>query len=426
MTNNNASALPKRFWNLAVANLMAQSAEQISLAAVPMIAVLSLGAGAEQIGLLAAAQTLPFFLLAIPFGILADRISRPLIMRVAEITRTLALLGLLLCALTGASTLMLLALLGFLGATGTVAFSVAAPAFVPSLVAREQLPRANAKLELARSAAFAAGPALSGALVAWTGASAAFVVAAVLSASAVLLLWQLSEQRDFGGTVQRRPMQELRDGWQVVWQQDWLRAILLTSVAWNISWFVLHAAYVPYAMRALGMSADRVGLSLAAYGVGMVVGALLATGVMARMALGKAILLGPLCSVVAILGLVTTQWLSAIAAQILACVSFFIFGVGPIIWTITTTTLRQSITPSPVLGRVTAIFLTVNMGARPVGALLGAAVGMAASHWSASAQNHTAEIACLWLSATGFCLQLWIIARSSVKQLQTVPAAQAA
>jgi predicted MFS family arabinose efflux permease len=416
MTNNNTSSLPPRFWNLAAANLMAQSAEQISLAAVPMIAVLSLG-------LLAAAQTLPFFLLAIPLGLLADRISRPLIMRVAEITRTVALLGLLICAFTGASSLALLALLGFLGATGTVAFSVAAPAFVPSLVAREHLPRANAKLELARSAAFAAGPALSGALVAWTGASAAFVVAAVLSASAVLLLWQLSEQRDFGNAVKRHPMQELREGWQVVWRQEWLRAILLTSVAWNISWFVLHAAYVPYAMRALGMSADRVGLSLAAYGVGMVVGALLATWVMARMALGTAILLGPLSSVIAIFGLVTTQWLSSHAAQVLACASFFMFGVGPIIWTITTTTLRQSITPAHVLGRATAIFLTVNMGARPVGALIGAAVGMAASLWSTSAQDHTAEIACLWFSAAGFCLQLLIIARSSVRQLQAVPSA---
>ncbi len=405
---------------------MAQSAEQISLAAVPMIAVLSLGAGAQQIGLLAAAQTLPFFFLAIPFGLLADRISRPLIMRVAEIMRTVALLGLVLCAFTGASSLGLLALLGFLGATGTVAFSVAAPAFVPSLVAREQLPRANAKLELARSAAFAAGPALSGALVAWTGASAAFILAAMLSASAVLLLWQLSEQRDISSSVQRRPMQELKGGWLAVWQQDGLRAILLTSVAWNISWFVLHAAYVPYAMQALGMSADRVGLSLAAYGAGMVVGALIATRVMARMALGKAILLGPLCSVMAIFGLVATQWLGHTAAQVLACLSFFIFGVGPIIWTITTTTLRQSITPAPLLGRVTAIFLTVNMGARPIGAFLGAAVAWAVSLTASTTHAHTAEIACLWLSAAGFCLQLVIIASSPIRQLQALPNATTA
>jgi predicted MFS family arabinose efflux permease len=423
--NNNSTPLPSNFWRLAAANLAAQSAEQISLAAVPMIAVLSLGAGAGQIGLLAAAQTLPFFLLAIPLGLLADRLPRPMIMRVAEIVRTVALLGLLLCAATGIGSLPLLAILGFLGATGTVAFSVAAPAYVPSLVAREQLPRANAKLELARSAAFAAGPALSGALVAWTGASAAFVVASILSASAVAMLWQLSEQRPaVSSSAKRQPLKELQDGWQAVWHQEWLRAILLTSVAWNISWFVLHAAFVPYAMRALGMSADRVGLSLAAYGAGMVVGALIATRVMRRITLGKAILLGPACSVMAIFGLVSTQWLAGSAnAHVLTGASFFFFGVGPIIWTISTTTLRQSITPAAMLGRVTAIFLTVNMGARPVGALLGAAVGWVFTANTQTTQAHLAEIICLWLSAAGFVIQLLIIASSSVRQLQALPKA---
>ncbi len=415
-------ALPQNFQRLAAANLAAQSAEQISLAAVPMIAVLSLGAGAGQIGLLAAAQTLPFFLLAIPLGLLADRLPRPLIMRWAEIVRTIALLGLVLCAALGASSLILLALLGFLGATGTVAFSVAAPAYVPSLVAREQLPRANARLELARSAAFAAGPALGGALVAWTGASAAFVVAAILSASAVALLWQLSEPRAQPAATQRKPLQELKEGWQAVWHQEWLRAILLTSIAWNISWFILHAAFVPYAMRALGMGADRVGLSLAAYGAGMVVGALIATRVMTRIKLGLSILLGPACSVLAIFGLVATQWLQgSVAAHWLTGASFFFFGVGPIIWTISTTTLRQSITPTAVLGRVTAIFLTVNMGARPVGALLGAAVGWIVGTSASAADAHLAEILCLWLAALGFVIQLLIIASSSVRKLQAVP-----
>ena len=390
-----------------------------------MIAVLSLGAGAGQIGVLAAAQTLPFFLLAIPFGMLADRMPRPLIMRWAEIVRTLALLGLLLCAALGASSLTLLAVLGFLGATGTVAFSVAAPAYVPSLVAREQLPRANARLELARSAAFAAGPALSGALVAWTGASAAFVVAAVLSAGAVALLWQLQEPRPQITAHKRKPLLELQEGWRAVWHQDWLRAILLTSIAWNISWFILHAAFVPYAMRALGMSADRVGLSLAAYGAGMVVGALIATRVMARIKLGLAIMLGPACSVIAIFGLVATQWLQgSVTAHWLTGASFFIFGVGPIIWTISTTTLRQSITPAAVLGRVTAIFLTVNMGARPVGALLGAAVGWMVGAWASTADTHLAERLCLWLAALGFVIQLVIIACSSVRKLQAVPDAK--
>jgi len=68
--------LTPAFTRLAWSNLAAQSAEQVSLAAVPIVAVLALGAGAAQTGLLSAAQTLPFLILSIPAGLLADRHSR--------------------------------------------------------------------------------------------------------------------------------------------------------------------------------------------------------------------------------------------------------------------------------------------------------------------------------------------------------------
>ena len=187
--------LPRPFIALATSNLAAQSAEQLSLAAVPLVAVLALGAGAGEIGLLAAVQTLPFLLLSIPLGLLADRLSRRRLMLVAEGLRALSLFGLLAMVASGHLSIAWLALLGFIGAVGTVGFSVAAPALVPALVPRELLPRANARLELARSAAFAAGPALAGALVSWAGAPAAFILAAVLSVSAVGLLRSVTEPR---------------------------------------------------------------------------------------------------------------------------------------------------------------------------------------------------------------------------------------
>ena len=90
--------LPRGFTALAGANLGAQSAEKLSLAAVPRIAVLALGAGAGEIGALATAQTLPFLLLSIPFGLMADRVSRRKIMAVAEGLRAVSLIGLLLAA----------------------------------------------------------------------------------------------------------------------------------------------------------------------------------------------------------------------------------------------------------------------------------------------------------------------------------------
>src|SRR5262249_46940037 len=176
MTSMNATLAaaprtPQALATLSWTNLAAQSAEQISLAAVPIVAVMALNAGPGQIGLLTAAQTLPFLLLSLPAGVLADRWSRSRLMVLAEGLRAASLLGLLLFVAFGGLSLPALALLGFIGATGTVGFNVAAPALVPTLVPRDELPRANARLELARSIAFAAGPAVAGALVSWAGAS---------------------------------------------------------------------------------------------------------------------------------------------------------------------------------------------------------------------------------------------------------------
>jgi MFS family permease len=158
------------------------------LAAGPIVAVLALGAGAGETGLLQTAQTLPFLLLAIPAGVLADRASRRLLMAWAEALRALSLLGILALAGLGLLTVPWLALLGFVGACGTVAYSVAAPALVPALVPMAILAAANTRIELARTAAFVAGPALAGALVGWTGGAPAFALAAALSSVAVVLL----------------------------------------------------------------------------------------------------------------------------------------------------------------------------------------------------------------------------------------------
>jgi predicted MFS family arabinose efflux permease len=401
--------LPPTFKRLALANLAAQSAEQISLAAVPIIAVLALGAGPGEIGALATAQTLPFLLLSIPLGLLADRVSKRRLMWLAEALRALTLLGLLAAVLLGALSIPVLALLGFLGAAGTVAFSVAAPALVPTLVPRESLGAANGRLELARSVAFAAGPALAGAGVAWAGASLAFVLAAMLSLAALLLLFGLSEPAATVLAPRRHPLVELKEGAAMVWGNPLLRPIVLTAVAWNISWFVMQAAYVPYAVRNLGLSASGVGFTLATFGVGMVVGALAAPRVMQALPFGRAMLLGPALSVLAMATMTATVfWPSGV----LAALAFFCFGVGPIIWTISSTTLRQTITPAAMLGRVTAIVLAVNMGVRPVGAALGGWVG----------ESYGLQ-ACLWLALAGFVVQAVLITASAVRGLQRLPEA---
>ena len=412
MSNNLSKSLhhhrlPPAFQRLAWSNLIAQSADQVALAATPMVAVLALGAGAGATGLLTAAQTLPFLLLSFPAGVIADRTARRSLMATAEAVRSAALLSLPVLIAFDWLSVPVLALIGFLAATGTVAFSVAAPALVPALVPRQDFAAANGRLELARSMAFAAGPALAGAVVAWLGASPTFLLAAVLSAAAAMLLIGIPEpQRP--PQPPRHIVSDLKEGAGFVWQHEWLRPILLTAVAWNIAWFILQAAFVPYAVHRLGLSATGVGVTLAVYGIGMVAGALLASRIVAWMSFGNAVAFGPLVSVAAIAAMVATlQWPSGA----LAGLSFFLFGAGPIVWVISSTTLRQAVTPEALLGRVSALFMTANTGARPIGAAIGGLIGA----------GYGAE-ACIVVACIGFLLQAAIILRSPVPALERLPA----
>ena len=398
--------LSASFRRLAWSNLLAQSAEQLSLAAVPIVAVLLLKAGPGEIGLLASIQSLPFLLLSMPLGLLADRTSRTRLMALAETLRALALLLLLALIVTGNVSIAALAVIGFIAAVGTVAFSVAAPSLVPALVPVEGLAQANGRLELARSAAFAAGPALAGALIAWTGASAAFVLSGMLSVAAVLCLRGIREPAR-AAMPERHPLLELQDGAKWVWQSDLLRPMMFCSVAWNISWFMLQAAYVPYAINDLGLDASGVGVTLALYGVGMILGALLAPRVVRALPFGQAILLGPYFSVLAAVTMaLTLYW----PQGWLAALSYFFFGVGPIIWTITSTTLRQTVTPCAMIGRVTSINIVASTGARPLGAALGGVVGV----------SFPVSVS-LWCVVLGFGLQAIIISASKVRTLKRLP-----
>jgi predicted MFS family arabinose efflux permease len=159
-------------------------------------------------------------------------------------------------------------------------------------------------------------------------------------------------------------------------------------------------------VRHLGLSATGVGVTLGMYGVGMVVGALAATRIMKRLAFGMVIGLGPVTGfvaavVMALTTVVPTPWLAGL--------SFFLLGVGPILWVISTTTLRQSVTPPSLLGRVSAINI-MSYGARPLGSALGAIVG----------GLYSAE-ACLYLAAVIFAAQAMVILLSPAVSLARQP-----
>ena len=408
MSEIDTAPMPKPFRRLAWSNFSAQFSEQVALAAAPLAAVLLLGATAADTGFLQAAQTLPFLLFSLPAGVLADRMSRRSLMVASEMLRAASLLAILMLLLSGHLELTLLGLLGAVGAIGTVVYSVAAPALIPMLVFRSQLGDANRWLELARSSAFVAGPTVGGAIVGWTGASSAYVLAVGLSVTAVTLLSGLPvEARP--QSVKRNPFVELREGAAFVAQHALLRPVLLTAVFFNLSWFVIQGIFVVYAVRHLGLSAPQVGATFGTYGAGMLVGALVTPWLIKRVAFGVMITIGPATALVGALTMVTTIVYSS---GVLAAGGFFLFGVGPIIWVITTATLRQAVTPGPMLGRVSAVLMTATSGSRPVGAAIGAVV----------AARYGTE-ACMVVAAVGFVIQFAVIVSSSVPRLQELPQA---
>ncbi|MFT4014111.1 MAG: MFS transporter [Paracoccus sp. (in: a-proteobacteria)] len=409
MQSTTGAALPAAFRHMAWSNFFAQFSEQIALAAAPLAAVLLLSAGPAETGWLQTAQTLPFLLLSIPAGLLVDHASRRTLMVGSEALRAVSLAAILGLIASGLLNLPLLASLGFLGAIGTVCYNVAAPAMIPSIVPGAQLGNANRWLELARSAAYAGGPAIGGAVVGWTGAPAAYVLATILSILAVMLLRGLPNSRLPGRKGARGPLYELKEAVAFVTNHDLLRPIMITAIFFNTAWFVLQAIYVAYAVQHLGLSPVEVGVTLGIYGGGMLTGALLAPVVARRLSFGMVIVIGPLCGFSAALVMLLTIWMPG---GFLPAISFVLFGAGPILWSIATTTLRQTVTPHAMLGRVSALIMTVTFGARPIGAALGALV----------ATRSGAE-ACLWVATGGFLIQLLTICGSRVPKLKKLPVA---
>jgi predicted MFS family arabinose efflux permease len=163
---------------------------------------------------------------------------------------------------------------------------------------------------------------------------------------------------------------------------------------------------VPYAIHDIGLSATGVGVTLGAFGVGMVGGALFAARIMGALCLGTVIAIGPLCGVAAALTMLLTIW---IPSGLLAALSFLLMGAGPILWVVSTTTLRQTVTPPELLGRVSALN-SLAYGARPLGAAVGALVG-----------GFAGAPACLAIAAVGFVIQAAVIMRSPAVTLERQP-----
>jgi len=190
---------------------------------------------------------------------------------------------------------------------------------------------------------------------------------------------------------------ELREGLAFLATEPRLRALTLCALVWNVSWFALGAVMVLYAARDLGLSGAEIGLVFAADGVGMVLGALVAPRIERRFGLGRAIVIGPsLCALgTPLILLASAGFLLSGFVLPLLLAGRFLYGFGPMIFGIGATSLRQTLTPAALLGRVNAGVRWLTNGFRPFGAMLGGLAGEAFGLQTAVALAGLGFVLCL-------------------------------
>ena len=158
------------FFKLWCAQTVSQFGTQISLLALPLVAVLILNVNPFQFAVLGTVEFLPFVLISLPAGVWVDRLPRRPILIIADLGRGISLVSIPVAYLLDALTIWQLYAVGFINGVLTVFFDIAYQSYLPSLVDRGQINEGNAKLETSRSAAQIAGPGVAGGLIAVIGA----------------------------------------------------------------------------------------------------------------------------------------------------------------------------------------------------------------------------------------------------------------
>jgi MFS family permease len=359
-----------KFW---AGQTISQLGSEVSLFALPLVAILTLHAGPLAVGALTAVEFSPFILVGLPAGVWIDRLgSRRPILVVADVGRALAIGSIPVVAALGHLVLAQLFVVGFVTGILTVFFDVAYQSYLPALVERDQIIDGNAKLELTRSGAQLGGPALSGGLVGSLGAPTALTADAVSFVASVMSLLAIRrrEPRAPRPAVRTSMRADIMAGLRYVLGHRFLRPIAMCTSTWNLFGNMYFAMLMLFCVRDLGMSPGTIGVAFSIGSVGSIAGALVATRVGRALGIGRTIVLS------AALG--TSGLLVALAPAAhpvpFVIAATFLGGVG-VVYNITQVSLRQAITDPRFQGRMNATMRFVVWGTIPIGNLLGGTLG---------------------------------------------------
>ncbi|HEX9993731.1 MAG TPA: MFS transporter [Acidimicrobiales bacterium] len=360
--------------------------DQFILVALPLMAVATLGVSAAQAALLPFAMKLPFLLLGLPAGAILDRMPRRPVMILSEAVQ--AGCYLLIAALAAAEALPfgLLMLLVAVSGCATVFFQVAYTSYLPSFLREPRaLHRANARLQLSESVSRSLGPAMAGPLIAAAGpVGAVFANSGSFAVSAGTLFGiRHREPRPEAAEPDRGWLRrEIREGVGFVFGHPILEPILMCGAVYVLFQGIVMTIIVLYCLEVLGLSEAAIGLVVGASALGYPTGNLLSARVADRIGPLRTIVLGAATSATGFVLMPISGSAGFVVGLVAASV---VHGIGEGMFGPTWTTIRQTVTPPTLLGRVNSVERFLLWGVVPLASLAASGliswIGLSGAMW---------------------------------------------
>ena len=352
---------------------------QITMLALPLTAVFLLNASPSQMGWLTAMEIAPFVLLSLPGGVLLDRLQKLPIYIAGEIMMGLLLLLIPLAWSLDFLTMGLMYAVCFgLGTVYTIAGS-ASQIVLTQLVGRDNLVQAYSQNAIAGSAAEVLGPGMAGILIRVLGAPLALIMDALLLIGSVLMLKGIRIHEVVPSRAswkQRSFRAELMSGLRFVKSNPLLIEMAATVGAWQFFAQLALSVQIIYAVKDLGLSETWVSLSFVALGLGSILGGTAGPKLSSRLGPGPALVSG--------IAITSMGWLLMLLLEgLLPSILLFswmllCFSWGATLLFVNFLSLRQSLTPTELLGRMTTTMRWLILLPAGPGAVIG---GWMAEHW---------------------------------------------
>jgi MFS family permease len=399
------------FRNLWLGQSVSLLGDQISFIALPLAAVLVLDAGPGEMGLLGAAALAPHLLLSLPAGVWLDRVvSRRRVMVVTDLARAILLASIPLAHALDALSFAQLYAVAFLTGCLAVFFDLSYPTLFVSVTPRERFLEGNSLVHGSRSFSFVAGPSLGGLLVQLFSAPFALLADAVSFLGSALFLGRVrAEEPPVDQAAAASVRTQAAEGLRFIGGNAIFRPTLTAVATLNFFNYAFQALFILYATRTLGVSAGALGLVLGVAALGGICGAVISGRVGRRLGVGRAFALGCVLFTAPLILVPLAQGPEALVLVFLFAAEF-ISGLGVMILDVNAGSIMFALTPDRLRSRATGAFNVVNWGIRPLGALMGGALGA----WIGVHPT-------LWVATVGALLgSLWLLP-SPVLGLRELP-----